>query len=298
MLRGGALQPGSGTAGGTLTVNGNLAFQSGALYIVQVGSSATPSVSVTGTAALAGNVQVASPGGTYRFNQPATILTSAGLNGSRFDVVTAPTGINGSLAYNGGSVLLNLNSGLGQIAGIDGNQRAVGSALDTAFNSAGTSGGSSAIFAGNVLQNLTQAAGQTAVGAQQSTFDAMTQFLGVVTDPFAGSRGDTTSASATQFADDDSTSAYTSTGRKRFGSERDAYGMITKAPPRAATFEPRWSVWGAGFGGSQTTDGNAATGFRQHDQPGRRRRSRRRLSSIAEYGGRICSRRWRNGFPG
>jgi uncharacterized protein with beta-barrel porin domain len=35
--------------------------------------------------------------------------------------------------------------------------------------------------------------------------------------------------------------------------------MITKAPP-PQSFVPRWSVWGAGFGGSQTTSGNAVIG--------------------------------------
>jgi uncharacterized protein with beta-barrel porin domain len=35
--------------------------------------------------------------------------------------------------------------------------------------------------------------------------------------------------------------------------------MFTKAPPRPS-FEQRWSVWAAGFGGSQTTDGNVAVG--------------------------------------
>ena len=35
--------------------------------------------------------------------------------------------------------------------------------------------------------------------------------------------------------------------------------MFTKGPGRDAT-DPRWSVWAAGFGGSQTTDGNAALG--------------------------------------
>ena len=43
------------------------------------------------------------------------------------------------------------------------------------------------------------------------------------------------------------------------GAARDAYAMFTKAPP-VAPFEQRWSVWAAGFGGSQTTDGNAALG--------------------------------------
>jgi hypothetical protein len=54
VANGGTLQPGSPGAPGTLKVAGNLAFQSGALYLVQASSSGTSSVSVTGTAALAG----------------------------------------------------------------------------------------------------------------------------------------------------------------------------------------------------------------------------------------------------
>src|SRR6185312_7651069 len=41
--------------------------------------------------------------------------------------------------------------------------------------------------------------------------------------------------------------------------EREAYAMVTKAPPQQ-DFAARWNVWAAGFGGSQTTDGNAAIG--------------------------------------
>jgi uncharacterized protein with beta-barrel porin domain len=36
----------------------------------------------------------------------------------------------------------------------------------------------------------------------------------------------------------------------------DAFAMFTKAPP--APFVQRWSVWAAGYGGSQTTDGDPA----------------------------------------
>src|SRR6202030_2505266 len=35
--------------------------------------------------------------------------------------------------------------------------------------------------------------------------------------------------------------------------------MFSKAP-LVQSYDPRWSVWAAGFGGSQTTDGNAVTG--------------------------------------
>ncbi len=36
--------------------------------------------------------------------------------------------------------------------------------------------------------------------------------------------------------------------------------MITKAAPRAPCSTQRWSLWAAGFGGAQTTDGNTALG--------------------------------------
>ena len=51
-------------------------------------------------------------------------------------------------------------------------------------------------------------------------------------------------------------SGYAST--QNTGAARDAYAMFDKAP--VTTFEQRWSTWVAGFGGSQTTDGNAALG--------------------------------------
>jgi uncharacterized protein with beta-barrel porin domain len=42
------------------------------------------------------------------------------------------------------------------------------------------------------------------------------------------------------------------------GAGRDAFAMFNKAP--VTTFDQRWSTWIAGFGGSQTTDGNTALG--------------------------------------
>jgi uncharacterized protein with beta-barrel porin domain len=43
-------------------------------------------------------------------------------------------------------------------------------------------------------------------------------------------------------------------------------GLVTKASP-ADTFASRWRVWGGGYGGSATTDGNAQTG--SHDTTSR-----------------------------
>jgi uncharacterized protein with beta-barrel porin domain len=107
-------------------------------------------------------------------------------------------------------------------------------------------------------------AGETATGTQQTTFDAMNLFMGVLTDPSIAGRGEGVSSSsgAPQFADEnDYASAYADHGKPRTKSERDAYAAIyRKAPPMAETFAQRWSVWAAGYGGSQTTDGNAALG--------------------------------------
>jgi uncharacterized protein with beta-barrel porin domain len=91
----------------------------------------------------------------------------------------------------------------------------------------------------------------------------MNLFLGLLTDPFITGRGNpvTPSSGAAPFAEeDDSASAYAANGKSRSKSERDAYAAIYRKAPLAQTYDPRWSVWAAGFGGSQTTDGNAALG--------------------------------------
>jgi uncharacterized protein with beta-barrel porin domain len=79
----------------------------------------------------------------------------------------------------------------------------------------------------------------------------MGQFMGVMTDPFMNRGGGVNPVpGATGYADE--ASAYAATKKT------DAFAMFTKAP--SATFEQRWSVWGSGFGGSQSTSGNFAAG--------------------------------------
>jgi hypothetical protein len=187
---GGALAPGGQASPGTLTVQGNLVFATAASYLVSISSNVASRTAVTGTATLAGTVAVTSPAGSYRFNTPYTILTSGGLGGTQFNTLVMPSaGISGSLLYpNGTDVQLVLNSNLGGVTGLNGNQRAVAAVLDAGFNARGTSGNLGSIFNGNIPLNLTQASGETAVGAQQTTFDAMSQFMSLLTDPSIGER--------------------------------------------------------------------------------------------------------------
>src|SRR6185437_8157765 len=84
---GGVLAPGNGTPGSSLTIAGNLAFQSGAIYLVQLSPATTSFASVAGTATLAGTVQANFISGAYVIRQ-YDMLHSAGLNGSTFSGVT------------------------------------------------------------------------------------------------------------------------------------------------------------------------------------------------------------------
>jgi len=263
LINGGTLSPGDSI--GLLHVNGNLAFTTAATYLVQVSQPSSDRTNVTGTAALAGTVQVVSSDGTYRFNQPYTILTAnGGLGGTQFNSLALPNYILGALAYSPTDVSLNLSLGIERTGGLNVNQLAVASAIDRGANSSGS------LPTGflNLLNLspsampgvLSQLSGEIGTASLQTTFDAMTQFMGTLLDPFIGGRsGGATQPGATGYADDD-VSSYASAARKRSAGANDAYAMITKAVPRNQLFDPRWSVWAAGFGGSQTTDGNAALG--------------------------------------
>ena len=147
--------------------------------------------------------------------------------------------------------------------GLNANQIALGNALNGATQTAGLGG---AVF--NLLLNtsasgynlaLNQLSGEAATGTQQATFDAMNIFMGTMLDPFNRGTTSTPGGGASGYAAEDGARAYAADGHKRSTAERDAYAMFTKAP-LAKTWDPHWSVWAAGFGGSQTTDGNAAVG--------------------------------------
>jgi uncharacterized protein with beta-barrel porin domain len=169
-------------------------------------------------------------------------------------------------------VILNLDAALGAgcggggIAGtLNSNQQNVANAINTFFNNGGALPPAFVSLFGlsgpALGAALTQVSGETATGTQQTTFNAMGQFMGLLTDPFIGERGAgaTGGAGGTPFAEEGDTSANAANGKPRTKNERDAYAMFTKTPP-APSFAQHWSVWGAGFGGSQTATGNATLG--------------------------------------
>jgi uncharacterized protein with beta-barrel porin domain len=139
---GGIFTPGPLGTPGTMTVLGNLAFQSGALYVVQLNpSNASNAYRIAGgTATLAGTAQAVFAPGSYA-SRTYTILTAAGgLAGTTFNALSTsnlPAGFTANLSYTASDVILNLTAALG-ISGLNGNQRNVANALNNFFNNGGT----------------------------------------------------------------------------------------------------------------------------------------------------------------
>jgi uncharacterized protein with beta-barrel porin domain len=259
---GGTLAPGSGTPGSSMTVIGALDFTAASTYAVNINPTTSSFANVTGTATLGGaTVNAIYANGSY-VAKKYTILTAGVVSGSFGSLVNTnlPTNFTTSLSNDAKNVYLNLAlnfspsgpspSGAtapGFGSGLNTNQQNVGNTLTNFFN---TTGGIPLAFGALTPAGLSQASGETATGTQQTTFNAMTQFMGVMTDPFIDGRGN---GGAPQGS---GASGYASA--QNTGAARDAFAMFDKAP--VASFEQRWSTWIAGFGGSQTTDGNAALG--------------------------------------
>jgi autotransporter-associated beta strand protein len=261
-INGGALAPGNSI--GLLTVQGSLVFTAASSYMVEVSPANADRVNVTGAATLGGaTVNASFAAGTYVAKQYTILNATGGVSGTFGAEVNTnlPANFHTSLSYDANNAYLNLLLTFAVPTGLNANQQNVGNVLTNFFN---TTGGIPLVFGALTPAGLTQASGELATGSQQTTFDAMNLFMGLLTDPFIAGRGDgvTGGAGAPQFAEEnDSASAYAANGKPRSKSERDAYAAIyRKAPPIADTFAQRWSVWAAGFGGSQSTDGNAALG--------------------------------------
>ena len=261
---GGIFAPGNSP--GTMTVAGNLAFQSGALYVVQIDPSTASRANVSGSATLAGTVQAVFAPGIY-LSRRYTILSAAGGRSGAFNALTTtnlPAGFSASLSYTASDATLNIIAALGGLtilggpgdlgaAGLNGNQRNVANALNAFFNNGGTLPPAFVTIFGltgaNLANALTLLSGEPATGAQQGAFQLTNQFLGIMLDPFVDGRNAFDGGSAIGFAPE----------REELPEDIAlAYAKVLKAPPKPPTFEQRWSVWGAGYGASNRTSGDLA----------------------------------------
>ena len=273
-VNGGVFAPGNGTAGSQMTVAGNVNFAGGGIYRVFVDPAAVSSAIVNGTANLSGgivNAQFAL--GAYVARQ-YVIMQTGGIAGTFNEVIAnnVPVGFAASVLNLGDDVVLRLNPALANVTGLPVNQQNVVDALSSYFNSGG---GLPPAFAtlfgltGDALRNaLSHASGEPGASVSTSTFIAWNSFFNMIFDPFAENRGGFGGgaipfAPAAQAQSEEVRLAYAAVTPKR--DLKDA--PIAKAPALADPFASRWSVWGGGYGGSATTEGNAQVG--SHDTTSR-----------------------------
>ena len=266
-VSGGTFAPGNGTPGTFMTASGNLAFQSGAMYLVALNPTTASLAKVGGTALLNGSATAIYLAGNY-VSKKYTILTAAGgVSGTFGSLINAnvPTNFTSTLSYDANNAYISLalnfvpNPTPNFGGGLNVNQQNVANTLVNFFNS---TGGIPAVFGSLSPGGLTQASGELATRTQQTSFEAMNLFLGLLTDPFVAGRGESAvpPAGAPQFAESDGANAYAANGKPRTKSEREAYAAVYRKASIRDTYDPRWSVWAAGYGGSQTTDGNTVLG--------------------------------------
>jgi uncharacterized protein with beta-barrel porin domain len=248
---GATLQPGTpGIPGTAMTINGNLAFASGALYLVQLNSTTASLAHVSGTAMLTGGTVYAQFAAGSDVLPRYTILTATGgLGGTSFAGLTTsnlPAGVSDRLSYDAHDVYLNVTAAFSNYTGLGVNGQAVANTLTNHFNSAGSI---PATFFGLSRNGLTQIDGEAATGGERSAFQLMTGFLALMLDPTAGGV-DANGGRAQGFAEE---------AQGLPPDVAQAYASVLKAPA-AASFDQPWRAWGAGFGGSSQTKGDPATG--------------------------------------
>ena len=212
-----------------MAISGNLAFQSGAIYLVQLNPSTTTfATAITGTASLAGTVEAFFAPGTYVVPRSYDILQSAGLGGTTFSgVIASPANFQANLSYTATDVFLNLTAILGLGGNLTVNQNNVATALNNFFNNGGTLPPNFATvfgLTGPALANaLNQIDGEASVDAEATAFKSMDQFLSLMLDPFVDGRTGSSGGGALGFAPDQPAS---------FPPEIAlAYDSVLKAPP-------------------------------------------------------------------
>lgn len=105
---GGTLAPGAGT----LKVNGNVTFTSGSTYLVNLTSTSSPKLVVSGIAALAGTLSVTSSDGTYLLGEKIAVLTADGGSTGSFTLSSiSSTGaqFSGKLSYDADNTYLEID---------------------------------------------------------------------------------------------------------------------------------------------------------------------------------------------
>lgn len=270
---GGTFAPGTpGLPGSLMTVGGDVTFGPDAIYRVQADPTTASLTQVNGIAHLNGSVQMAFTAGSYALGQQYTILQSSNPVAGVFQGISS-NGFLMSLNYDDPhKVMVTLEAAaLAASAGLKQNHQNAAGAIDNVFNNGGLlSGGFATLFSltGDALRGaLNQVSGESGASISQSTFVAWNQVFNMMFDPFAGGRSGMNGQGAMPFAAE--ANAQPEGARLAYAAvtPKGEPGLVTKAPLTPLVYEPRWSIWGGGYGSTAKTDGDTVVG--SHDTTAR-----------------------------
>ena len=246
-----------GVPGSSMAITGNLVFQPGATYSVQLNPATASFATISGTATLAGNVAAGFAAGSYLTKQ-YTILQSGGLNGTFAGLISTnlPAGFSATLVYNAADVFLDLSAGSAAgsaITGLNVNQANVANAILGAFNNGAVLApgfvGVLGLSGNNQATAFSALSGQNSAGFFQGAFQAGNSFLNLMVNPFLDGRFGSSFGPATGFASEEPPPRAAAVF---------ASAMPVKAPP--PTFDQRLSAWGGAYGGSGRVTGDPFVG--------------------------------------
>lgn len=232
-------------AGVTHQISGTFAQTSaGTLSFRVAPNGISDSLQVNGVARLAGTAQAVFQPGTYSRSTYTLLTATSGLTGT-FGALTTqnlPTFLSANLGYSANSVTLSLQSNMAQLPGVTGNQAAVASVLDNAFNSGVGLNAVSGLYglsAGQIGQALTVLSGSNASVGISSSMMAGGQFASLLSNRAATRQPGAPPQSAELAA-----------------ACRSAEAQACDPPSAMGS---NWSAWGNGFGGQQWLNADAGT---------------------------------------
>jgi uncharacterized protein with beta-barrel porin domain len=258
----GTLSPGGAGTIQTTALTGNLTQSATGLLLADIDATGGTSdrVNVSGTAVLAGTVQVQLQNPTLGPWQQTLLSATGGTTNNGLSLLASPA-LHAQLIYPNATDVAVQSSGINfVVAGLNGNQAAVAAGLNGAAQSAGLGG---PVFntlltgftsPGGYSNALTQLSGQPGATAAQTSAAATGQFINAIFDDVLGGTGD---GGATTAAQDGDANAYAATPRLS-REAKDAYAAVT--PRDRAAFVARWRVWATVYGGNSRVSGDASAG--------------------------------------
>jgi outer membrane autotransporter protein len=250
---------------GTLSIQGNYTQTGGLLQFQLAPTSANGKLAVTNTATLGSTstLGVTVTPGLYGLSTPYSLLTAGAISGqfAQFTSVPPPSrflSLSGPI-YNPTSVDVTVTrTPFGGLAGLTTNQRAVGNALEGAYNTALTGPAAqlyTILLMSGTPESLSQLSGEGIAAAQNTAFASGSMFNEMLMDQGAFWRNGETA---------DSNGVTLRAAPLAYAAEKKKPGSAAfkalKEPPMPA-YQPRtWRLWTGGFGGVQSFSGDASIG--------------------------------------